>query len=78
MGKFKFILLSLTGFIFFLVPFHFMGAEKIAISHIINLITENVLDGFIGFTMVCASLVLLGTILFNWISVKSVFWNAVF
>jgi nucleoside recognition membrane protein YjiH len=55
-----------------------MGAEKIAISHIINLITENVLDGFIGFTMMCASLVLLGTLVFNWITVKSAFWNSVF
>lgn len=78
MGKFKFILLSLAGFIFFLVPFKFMGAEKIAISHIINLITGNFLDAFIGFTMLCAGIVLLGTILFNWITVKSEFWNSVF
>lgn len=78
MGKLKFIILSLVGFIFFLVPIELMGEEKIAISHIVNLITGNFFDTFILFTMVCAGIVILGTVLFNWITVKSPYWNSVF
>ena len=78
MNKFKFISLSLVGFVFFLVPFTFMGQKKIAISHIINFITGNFLNTFISFTMLCAALVILGTILFNTLKIKGDFLNDVF
>lgn len=78
MAKYKFILLSFIGFIFFLVPFNLMGEEKIAISHIITWITGNYLELFIDFTMLCAWIVIIGTLLFNWITVKKEFWNRVF
>lgn len=78
MAKYKFIILSLIGFIFFLVPFNLMGEEKIAISHIITLVTTRYLDVFIGFTMLCAWTVIIATVLFNWITVKKEFWNTVF
>ncbi len=78
MNKLKFISLSLVGFVFFLVPFHFMGEQKIAISHIINFITGNFLNAFMDFTMLCAALVILGTILFNVLTIKNEFLNSVF
>lgn len=78
MNKLKFIVLSGFGFIFFLMPFEFLGEKKIAISHIVNFITGNILDEFIGFTMICAWIVLLATLVFMVYSSKNDYINSVF
>jgi len=78
MSKLKFILLSLSGFVFFLVPFQWMGEKKIAISHIINYITSNMLDTFIYFTMLCAVLVIIGTVVFMFYTSKREYFNCLF
>jgi len=78
MNKFKFVVLSVLGFVFFLMPFNFQGEKKIAISNIVNFITTNVFDAFIGFTMLCAWIVLLGTIVFMFYTSRKEYFNSVF
>jgi nucleoside recognition membrane protein YjiH len=63
MNKLKFFACSLLGFIFFLVPLEIAGESKIAISHIVNFITGNMYNEFISFTMICAVIVIAGTVL---------------
>ena len=65
MNRFKFIALSILGFIFFLVPFELGGEKRIAISHIVNIVTSNYFDAFISFTQFSAWVVLLGTLVFS-------------
>lgn len=65
MNRLKFITLSILGFIFFLVPLDFGGEKRIAISHIVNIVTSNFFDVFILFTQLCAMVVLVGTLLFT-------------
>lgn len=65
MNRLKFITLSILGFIFFLVPLDFGGEKRIAISHIVNIVTSNFFDVFIIFTQLCAMTVLVGTLLFT-------------
>lgn len=77
-NKLKFILLSIFGFIFFLMPFNINGESKIAISHIVNFVTGNMLDPFIGFTIICAWIVLIATVLFTFYTSKNEFFNSVF
>lgn len=77
-NKLKFILLSIFGFIFFLMPFNINGESKIAISHIVNFVTGNMLDPFIGFTIICAWIVLIATVLFTFYTSKNEFVNSVF
>lgn len=78
MNKLKFLFLSIFGFIFFLMPFNFNGEKKIAISHIVNFITGNMFDLFIGFTMFCAWIVLIATLVFIFYTSKNKFINSVF
>lgn len=78
MNKLKFVFLSTFGFVFFLMPFNFQGEKKIAISHIVNFITGNVFDLFIGFTILCAWIVLIATVIFIFYSSKNKFINSVF
>jgi len=78
MNKLKFILLSVFGFIFFLMPFSINGESKIAISHIVYFVTGNMLEAFIGFTMICAWLVLIATVVFTFYTSKNEFINSVF
>lgn len=77
-NKLKFVFLSIFGFIFFLMPFNINGESKIAISHIVSFVTGNMLDPFIGFTVICAWVVLIATILFTFYSSKNKFVNSVF
>lgn len=77
-GKLKFILLSILGFVFFLKPFNIGGKEKIAMSHIVEFITENYLNLFLGFTQVCACIVLVGTIVFIFYKTKNESLNSIF
>lgn len=77
-NKLKFIFLSVFGFIFFLMPFSINGESKIAISHIVTFVTENMFDAFIGFTLVVAWIVLIATILFSFYTSKSEFLNSLF
>ncbi|MBU3112081.1 YjiH family protein [Clostridium lacusfryxellense] len=77
-NKLKFVFLSIFGFIFFLIPFNINGESKIAISHIVNFVTANMLDSFIGFTVICTWVVLIATILFIFYSSKNEFANSVF
>ncbi|MFH5836796.1 YjiH family protein [Proteiniclasticum sp. C24MP] len=77
-NKLKFILLSIFGFIFFLMPFSINGESKIAISHIVNFVTGNILDPFMTFTVVVAWIVLLATLLFMFYTSSSNFLNSVF
>ncbi|MBU3161419.1 YjiH family protein [Clostridium frigoris] len=77
-NKLKFIFLSIFGFIFFLIPFKINGESKIAISHIVNFVTVNMLHSFIGFTVICAWVVLIATVLFTFYSSKNKYVNSVF
>jgi nucleoside recognition membrane protein YjiH len=77
-NKLKFVFLSIFGFIFFLMPFNINGENKIAISHIVNFVTGNMLDSFIGFTVICAWVVLIATVLFTFYSSKNEYVNSVF
>ncbi|ABR47746.1 nucleoside recognition domain protein [Alkaliphilus metalliredigens QYMF] len=77
-NKLKFVLLSIFGFIFFLMPFSINGESKIAISHIVNFVTGNMLDSFMGFTIICAWIVLIATMVFIFYSSKNEFVNSVF
>ncbi|MCC5889196.1 MAG: YjiH family protein [Alkalibacterium sp.] len=77
-NKFKFIFLSLIGFIFFLVPFTIGGESRIMISHIIYLVTDNILDAFITFTAISAGIVLVGTVVFLFYESSSQFLNRIF
>lgn len=77
-NKFKFMFLSIFGFIFFLVPFNFHGEKKIAISHIVSFVTGNMFDLFIGLTIFCGWFVLIATIIFIFYSSKNEFINSVF
>lgn len=77
-NKLKFVFLSIFGFIFFLMPFNFQGEKKIAISHIVNFITGNMFDLFIGFTIFCGWFVLIATVVFIFYSSKNEFVNSVF
>ncbi|MCC5909197.1 MAG: YjiH family protein [Clostridiaceae bacterium] len=77
-NKLKFVFLSIFGFIFFLIPLNINGESRIAISHIVNFITSNMLDSFIGFTIICAWIVLIATVPFTFYSSKNEFVNSVF
>jgi nucleoside recognition membrane protein YjiH len=77
-NKWKFILLSLIGFIFFLVPFNIGGESRIMISHITYFVTTHWLDPFMTFTIACAWIVLIGTIVFTFYTSKSDFLNITF
>ncbi|MEC6748124.1 nucleoside recognition domain-containing protein [Marinilactibacillus sp. XAAS-LB27] len=76
--KLKFVLLSLLGFIFFLVPFTINGESSILISHIVTFVNEQIFEGFILFTVACSWIVLLGTIIFTFYTSKSEYLNSVF
>lgn len=77
-NKLKFIFLSIFGFVFFLMPFSINGESKIAISHIVNFVTGNILDPFMTFTVIVAWIVLLATLLFMFYTSSSNFLNSVF
>lgn len=77
-NKFKFIFLSLLGFLFFLVPFTIGGESRIMISHIIYLVTDNILDLFITFTALSAWIVLIATVVFIFYTSGSRFLNDIF
>ncbi|MFV0558744.1 MAG: YjiH family protein [Enterococcus sp.] len=73
----KFIFFSLLGFILFLVPFSVNGESKIFISHFVDFI-YTLYDPFLIFTEIMASIVILGSILFQFYSAKSAFLNELF
>lgn len=77
-NKLKFVLLSIFGFIFFLMPFTINGESKIAISHIVSFVTGNFLDPFITFTAAVAWIVLIGTIVFMFYTSGNKFIDSVF
>lgn len=77
-NKLKFVLLSIFGFIFFLMPFTINGEKKIAISHIVSFVTGNFLDPFITFTAVIAWIVMIGTIVFMFFKSGNKFIDSVF
>lgn len=77
-NKLKFIFLSLFGFVFFLVPFTIGGESKIMLSHIIDLVKNNILDGFLTFTAGSAWIVLITTLLFIFYTSSNKTINAMF
>lgn len=77
-NKFKFVILSLLGFIFFLVPFTINGESSIMISHITTFVTSTILDEFILFTQLSAWIVLIGTVLFSVYTSSSKRLNSIF
>jgi len=76
--KLKFLLLSLIGIIFFLVPIPLGGESKIMISHITDFIMNNFIDGFLMFTALCAWIVLIATIVFIFYTSSSRLLNDIF
>lgn len=77
-NKLKFILLSIFGFIFFLMPFTIQGESKILISHIVNFVTGSYMEPFMAFTEVFAWFVLGMTLLFLFYTSKKNQWNDIF
>lgn len=77
-NKLKFIVLSILGFVFFLVPFTIGGESSIMISHITNFITTHILDEFILFTQLSAWIVLIATIVFLFYTSSSKSLNKLF
>ena len=77
-NKFKFVFLSIFGFIFFLMPFSINGESKIAISHIVSYVTNNYMDIFMVFTIILAWIVLILSIVFIFYTSKSEFLNTTF
>lgn len=77
-NKLKFIFLSLFGFVFFLVPFTIGGESKIMLSHIIDFVKNNILEGFLAFTAASAWIVLIGTVVFMFYTSKSKVINNMF
>jgi len=77
-NKVKFWFFSVFGFAFFLMPFSFLGNKKIAISHIVYIITTYMYNPFIIFTQAVAVTVIIGTIVFNLYSSKNDYLNKVF
>lgn len=77
-NKFKFVFLSILGFVFFLMPINISGESKIAMSHIVSFVTGNFLDPFITFTLVCAWIVLIATIIFTFHTSDSNYLNSLF
>lgn len=77
-NKLKFILLSIFGFIFFLMPFTIQGESKILISHIVNFVTGSYMEPFMAFTEVFAWFVLGMTLLFLFYTSKNNQWNDIF
>lgn len=77
-NKFKFVFLSIFGFIFFLMPFSINGESKIAISHIVSYVTTNFMDIFMVFTIIVAWIVLILSIVFIFYTSKSEFLNTTF
>lgn len=77
-NKLKFILLSIFGFIFFLMPFTIQGESKILISHIVNFVTGSYMEPFMAFTEVFAWFVLGMTLLFLFYTSKNEQWNDIF
>lgn len=77
-NKLKFILLSIFGFIFFLMPFTIQGESKILISHIVSFVTGSYMEPFMAFTEVFAWFVLGMTLLFLFYTSKNNQWNDIF
>lgn len=76
--KMKFVILSLLGILFFLVPFNINGESKIAISHISSMITSEYMSLFMAFTMACAIIVILASLIFAFYTSKHPFLNEIF
>ena len=77
-NKLKFILLSLVGIVFFLMPVPIGGESKIFISHITDFIMNNYMEGFLMFTVLCAWVVLVATIIFMFYESSSKLLNDIF
>ncbi len=77
-AKLKFILMSLIGFIFFIVPISIDGESKIFMSHFVFFVTENFLDLFLLLTQVLAVITLIGTIGIKFFKGKNAFLDEVF
>ncbi len=75
---YTFIFFSILGFVLFLVPFKIGGESKIFISHFSSAILSNIYSPFIIFTQVCASVVIVGSLLFQVYTSKSEFLNKLF
>lgn len=78
MSKIKFVILSVIGFVFFLMPIQIGPEKKIALSHIVGFITGNYIELFIGFTEVSAWLVIAGTLFFIFYESGNTYINSVF
>ncbi len=76
--KFKFIFLSILGFIFFLMPITINGVSKIAMSHMVSFITGNMLNPFITFTQLCAWITFSATVIFIFHTSQSNSLNSLF
>lgn len=77
-NKFKFIFLSILGFVFFLMPMNINGESRIAISHIVSFVTGNLLDPFMTFTTLVAWIVLIATVVFTFHTSQNSFLNSLF
>ncbi len=74
----KFILLSIVGVIFFLVPYEVNDNSTISISHISTFIKGNMLNGLLLFTQVFAIFVIILTTIFIFYTSKSDYLNKMF
>lgn len=77
-NKFKFVFFSVFGFAFFLMPFPFLGESRVALSHIVYVVTTYMLDPFIFLTVAISAIVMVGTIVFIFYTSKIEYLNKVF
>jgi len=78
MNKLKFIIFSILGFAFFLLPLDIMGTKKIAISHIVGWITSHYMGAFMTTTLVMSLANILLTLVFVFYTSKKPFLNELF
>ncbi|HLQ74709.1 MAG TPA: YjiH family protein [Alloiococcus sp.] len=74
----KFILFSLIGIIFFLVPIPIGGDTRILLSHATAFVENNILTEFLVFTEIAMWIILIGTILFTFIKTGNEFLDGLF
>ncbi|MFV0519607.1 MAG: YjiH family protein [Lachnospirales bacterium] len=74
----KFIIVSIIGFIFFVMPITIAGKNQIAIAHIAKFITTNLLSPFLIFTQIVSTFVIIGTLFNNILFKKSKFLTDLF
>lgn len=77
-AKLKFILFSLFGIIFFLVPVPINGESRILLSHATVFVEENIINEFLVFTEIVMWIILIASIIFIFVKTGNKFIDGLF